>query len=188
MTDANILVPSPRLAWNDYTSKSRVDKETMVTWSVQENCKDKEEPKMDLKEKVGFGRHGEGMAGGVKAMRRYQHINLTVNVLCMWWLYIPLWNISNHVLGNEDLELKLTASQTHSAFHNDSRLPILGREVEGFLWKYSEHWNPGTLILRPSPSFVAYWFLLCVTGLPKSEGTLVTQIKNSLQEKINCSP
>lgn len=81
MTGANILVPSPRLAWNDYTSKSRVDKETMVTWSVQENCKDKEEPKMDLKEKVGFGRHGEGMAGGVKAMRRYQHINLTVNDL-----------------------------------------------------------------------------------------------------------
>lgn len=41
---------------------------------------------------------------------------------------------------------------------------------------------------QSSPAFVAHWFLLYVTHLLKSEGSLGTQIKNSLQGKINYSP
>ena len=77
---------------------------------------------MDLKEKVGFGR--SGMAGWVRA----QYINLNANNLYQTELFISdgfryLWgNISNHnqFVEMKTLELKLTASWMHSAFHDDT--------------------------------------------------------------------
>lgn len=80
----------------------------------------------DFKEKVGFESSGwEGMAGGIRVMKKVQHVNLTVNDLYQTWLFvgdvwIPFGDTSNCVLINEDLEVKLAASQTYSAFHGDS--------------------------------------------------------------------